>query len=420
MSGLSDIQAKKAKALEKSYKLSDGGGMYLEVMPNGSKYWRLKYRFGGKEKRLALGVYPVVSLAQARERRENARKLLSNGLDPSAVKQEQQLQAMQSATNSFKAVSDEWLTKQTMWTPSNREKVESMLKRDLLPWLGNRSMSEITPPELLAVLRRIEARGAIESAHRAKGMCGQIFRYAVATGRAERDQAADLRGALPATKSKHHSAITDPKKAGALMRAIDGFTGGFIVLCALRLSPLVFVRSGELRGAGWDEFNLDDAVWTIPAERVDTVGGERVTAMKMAVPHLVPLSRQAVHILRELQPLTGGGRFVFPSARGQGRPMSENAVRVALRTIGYTNDEMTPHGFRAMASTMLDNMGYESKLIERQLAHDEPNAVKAAYKRELWRMYLPERTAMMQAWADYLDALKAGAKVIPLRGNSAA
>ena len=417
---LTELEIKKAKPVVKPYKLADGGGMYLLIQPTGSKLWRLAYRFAGKQKTLALGIYPDVSLSDARERREQARKLLANDVDPSELKKTQKTQGVADSVDSFGAVSSEWLTKQTMWTPSNREKVESMLKRDLLPWLGNRSMSEITPPELLAVLRRIEARGAIESAHRAKGMCGQIFRYAVATGRAERDQAADLRGALPATKSKHHSAITDPKKAGALMRAIDEFTGGFIVLCALRLSPLVFVRSGELRGAGWDEFNLDDAVWTIPAERVDTVGGERVTAMKMAVPHLVPLSRQAVHILRELHPLTGGGRFVFPSARGQGRPMSENAVRVALRTIGYTNDEMTPHGFRAMASTMLDNLGYESKLIERQLAHDEPNAVKAAYKREMWRMYMPERTAMMQRWADYLDILKAGAKVIPLRGNSAA
>ena len=418
MGKLTDIQVRKEKPREKSFKLSDGDGLYIEIMPNGSKYWRMKYRYGGKEKRLAFGVYPDTSMAQARRRCEDARKLLANGQDPGVVKQEQKLQSLIAATNSFEAVANEWLTKQIDWTPSNREKIESMLKRDLLPWLGARPMSEITPPELLAVLRRIESRGALESAHRARALCGQIFRYAVSTGRAERDQAADLRGALPVVKSKHHAAITDPVKVAALLLAIDDYQGTLIVRCAFRLAPLVFVRPGELRQAEWKEIDLENSLWTIPALRSDTEDGRRVTAMKMGVPHIVPLSHQAVTILKELYPLTGSGRFVFPSARGQSRPMSENAIRVALRAIGYGNEDMTPHGFRAMASTILDNMGYDPKLLERQLAHDEPNAVKAAYKRELWRMYLPERTAMMQAWSDYLDSLKAGAKVIPLRANS--
>lgn len=415
MGKLTDVQVRKEKPREKPFKLSDGDGLYLEIMPGGAKYWRMKYRYGGKEKRLAFGVYPDVTMAQARRRCEDARNLLANGQDPSAAKQEQKLQAKIAAANSFEAVATEWLTKQTTWTPSNREKIESMLRRDLYPWLGSRPMSDITPPELLAVLRRIESRGALESAHRARSLCGQVFRYAVSTGRAERDQAADLRGALPAVKSVHHAAITEPAEVAKLLLAMDGYQGTLVVRCAFLLAPLVFVRPGELRQAEWQEIDLEQALWTIPARRSDTEDGRRVTAMKMGVPHLVPLSRQAVAILKELQPLTGGGRFVFPSARGQGRPMSENAIRVALRAIEYTNEDMTPHGFRAMASTILDNMGYDPKLLERQLAHDEPNAVKAAYKRELWRMYLPERTAMMQAWADYLDSLRAGAQVLPFK-----
>lgn len=415
MGKLTDVQVRKEKPKEKPFKLSDGDGLYLEIMPSGAKYWRMKYRYGGKEKRLAFGVYPEITMAQARRRCEEARNHLANGQDPSAVKQDQKLQAKIAAANSFEAVSKEWLTKQTNWTPSNREKIESMLRRDLYPWMGSRPMSDITPPELLAVLRRIESRGALESAHRARSLCGQVFRYAVSTGRAERDQAADLRGALPAVKSVHHAAITEPAEVAKLLLAMDGYQGTLVVRCAFLLAPLVFVRPGELRQAEWQEIDLEQALWTIPARRSDTEDGRRVTAMKMGVPHLVPLSRQAVAILKELHPLTGGGRFVFPSARGQGRPMSENAIRVALRAIEYTNEDMTPHGFRAMASTILDNMGYDPKLLERQLAHDEPNAVKAAYKRELWRMYLPERTAMMQAWADYLDSLRAGAKVLPFK-----
>lgn len=415
MGKLTDVQVRKEKPKEKPFKLSDGDGLYLEIMPSGAKYWRMKYRYGGKEKRLAFGVYPEITMAQARRRCEEARNHLANGQDPSAVKQDQKLQAKIAAANSFEAVAKEWLTKQTTWTPSNREKIESMLRRDLYPWLGSRPMSDITPPELLAVLRRIESRGALESAHRARSLCGQVFRYAVSTGRAERDQAADLRGALPAVKSVHHAAITEPAEVAKLLLAMDGYQGTLVVRCAFLLAPLVFVRPGELRQAEWQEIDLEQALWTIPAQRSDTEDGRRVTAMKMGVPHLVPLARQAVAILKELQPLTGRGRFVFPSARGQGRPMSENAIRVALRAIEYTNEDMTPHGFRAMASTILDNMGYDPKLLERQLAHDEPNAVKAAYKRELWRMYLPERTAMMQAWADYLDSLRAGAQVVPFK-----
>ncbi|CAG9931540.1 tyrosine-type recombinase/integrase [Candidatus Nitrotoga arctica] len=401
---LSDAAARKAKPEAKAYKMADGGGMYLEVMPTGSKYWRLKYRFGGKEKRLAFGVYPDVSLAQARERRGDARKLLANDIDPGIVKQAQKATKLELAENSFEVIAREWFVRHTPnWKENHSSKIIARLEKDVFPWIGARPIAEIAAPALLATMRRIEARGALETAHRALACCGQIFRYAVSTGRAERDPTGDLRGSLPPVKrDKHFAAITEPKKVGELMRDIDGYQGSYIVKSAFKLSPLLFVRPGELRKMEWKDLNLDAAEWCYFITKTETQ-------------HIVPLARQAVEVLREIQPLTGRGKYVFHGERDHDRPMSDNAIRSALRRMGWANDEMTPHGFRAMASTILDNMGYKQEWLERQLAHEEPNKVKAAYKRDAWRMYLPERTAMMQAWADYLDKLKAGAVVIPLR-----
>lgn len=400
---LSDAAARKAKPEAKAYKMADGGGMYLEVMPSGSKYWRLKYRFGGKEKRLAFGVYPDVSLAQARERREDARKLLAKDIDPGIVKQAQKASKLDLAKNSFEVIAREWFVRHAPnWKENHSSKIIARLEKDIFPWIGARPIAEITAPALLATIRRIEARGALETAHRSLACCGQVFRYAVSTGRAERDPTGDLRGSLPPVKrDKHFAAITEPKKVGELMRDIDGYQGSYIVKSAFKLSPLLFVRPGELRKMEWKDLNLDAAEWCYFITKTETQ-------------HIVPLARQAVEVLREIQPLTGRGKYVFHGERDHDRPMSDNAIRSALRRMGWANDEMTPHGFRAMASTILDNMGYKQEWLERQLAHEEPNKVKAAYKRDAWRMYLPERTAMMQAWADYLDKLKAGAVVIPL------
>ena len=403
---LTDLQVKNAKPTIKSFKLSDGGGLFMLVHTNGGRYWRLAYRFDGKQKTLALGVYPDVSLANARERREQARKLLANDTDPGGVKQEQKARVAALSEHSFEIIAREWFAKHSPnWKENHSSKILARLENDMFPWIGARPISEIAAPALLAAIRRIETRGALETAHRVLAICGQVFRYAVATGRAERDPTGDLRGALPPVKrGNHFAAITDPKKVGELLRDIDGYQGSFIVQCAFKLSPMLFVRPGELRKMEWAEVDLDKAEWIIPAEK-----------MKMGVTHIVPLATQAMTIMREIQPLTGNGKYVFHGERDHERPMSDNAIRSALRRMGWANDEMTPHGFRAMASTILDNMGYKQEWLERQLAHEEPNKIKAAYKREAWRMYLPERTAMMQAWADYLDKLKAGAEVIPLR-----
>lgn len=399
---LTDTAARKAKPAEKPYKLSDGGGMYLEVMPTGSKYWRLKYRFCGKEKRLALGVYPDVPLIQARERREAARKLLANGVDPGMVKQQTKLAGKENAANSFEAIAREWFVKHsTNWVPDHGQRIMRRLEKDIFPWLGHRPISEITAPEMLAVLRRMESRGALDTAHRAHQNCGKIMRYAIATGRAERDPSADLRGALPPTRATHHASITEPKAIGALLRALQGYEGTFITKCALQLAPLLFVRPGELRHAEWAEFDLDNSEWKIPAEK-----------MKMRSPHFVPLCTQALTILHDLRALTGTGRYVFPGARSAARPMSENTVNAALRRMGYENSDMTGHGFRSMASTLLNEHGWNRDAIERQLAHAERDAVRAAYN---YAEHMPERRRMMQHWADYLDGLRNGAKVIPLR-----
>jgi len=404
---LTDTAIRSAKPKDKTFKLFDGGGLYLEVNPAGGKWWRWKYRFGGKEKRLSFGVYPDVSLKFAREKRDAARQQLAAGTDPAEARKAGKL--AQAGAESFEAIAREWHAKFSPgWVASHGDRILRRLEKDLFPWLGKRPIAEVKAPELLAVLRRIESRGAQETAHRAMQNCGQVFRYAVATGRADRDPTGDLRGALPPPKEKHHASIIEPKRIGALLRAIDAYEGFFATKCALRLAPLVFVRPGELRKAQWPEIDFEKAEWRVPAER-----------MKMREQHIVPLSCQAVEILRELEPLTNRGipakpaapRYVFPGARSHLRPMSENAILAALRRMGYTKEEMTGHGFRSMASTLLHEQGWNHQAIERQLAHAERNAVSAAYN---FAEHLPERRKMMQAWADYLDGLKAGAEVIPL------
>lgn len=405
MNNLSDISIKKAKPGPKPYKLTDGGGLFLQVVTKGGKYWRLAYRFAGKQKTLALGVYPDVGLANARSRRDDARKLLANNVDPGIAKQEKKAAVIAQTEHGFEAIAREWFARHAPnWKENHSSKIIARLEKDVFPWIGARPIVEINAPILLVAIRKIEARGALETAHRALATCGQVFRYAVATGRAERDPTGDLRGALPPVrKDRHFAAITDPKKVGELMRDIDGYQGSYIVKSAFKLSPLLFVRPGELRKMEWMELDLDKAEWIIPGEK-----------MKMGVTHIIPLAKQAVEILREMKSLTGRSKYVFHGERDHDRPMSDNAIRSALRRMGWANDEMTPHGFRAMASTILDNMGYKQEWLERQLAHEEPNKIKAAYKRDAWRMYLPERTAMMQAWADYLDKLKEGAVVLQL------
>lgn len=401
---LTDLQVKKAKVTDKPQKLSDGGGLYLLVQANGAKYWRLKYRFMGVEKVLALGVYPDISLSDARERREVARKLLANGADPSAVKKAQKAASVALTENSFEIVAREWFMKHASnWADTHSSKVIRRLEADAFPWIGSRPIGDITAPELLAMLRRVESRGALDTAHRVHQNCGQVFRYAIATGRAQRDPSADLRGALPPANRKHYPTITDPKAIGELLRAIDGYTGTYSTRYALRLAPMLFVRPSELRKAEWCEFNLDKAEWRIPATR-----------MKMKAQHIVPLSSQALAVLRELYCISGFAKYVFPSPRTTTKPMSDNTVNAALHRLGYKG-EFVGHGFRHMASTLLNEQGWNRDAIERQLAHAERDGVRAAYN---YAEYLPERKRMMQAWADYLDGLASGADVITLQRKS--
>ncbi len=402
---LTDTAIRTAKPAIKPRKLFDGGGLYLEVSPAGGKWWRLKYRFNGKEKRLSLGVYPDVPLKTARDKRDEARKLLALGTDPSENRKAIKSGRMDRAANSFEVLAREWFAKySTNWAATHSDRIIARFERDVFPWIGGRPIAEITAPELLETARKIEARGALETAHRALSTCGQVFRYAVATGRAERDPTGDLRGALPPYKGGHFAAITDPKRVGQLLREIDGYQGTFTVNCALRVAPLVFVRPGELRFAQWADIDLDAAEW-------------RYTATKTDTPHIVPLATQAVALLRDLHAVTGQGQYLFPSARSPRRAMSDNAILAALRRMGIAKDEMSGHGFRAMARTILDEvLGVRPDLIEHQLAHAVRDPNGRAYNRTA---HLPERRKMMQQWADYLDKLKAGADVIPLRGNAA-
>jgi len=399
---LTDARARNAKPKNNQFKLFDTDGLFLLVSPAGGKWWRFKYRHEGKEKLISLGTYPEVRLAQARARRDEARKQVADGIDPSEARKALKASRVQNEST-FEVVAREWHTKFTpTWTPGHAVTIKNRLEFNVFPWIGERPVNEIKAPELLMVLRRIESRGALETAHRIRSICGQVFRYAVATGRAERDPAGDLRGALPSVKPKHHSAITDPGKVAGLLRAIDGYQGSLVTKCALRLAPYLFVRPGELRQMEWAQINLEAAEWNIPAEK-----------MKTRQPHLVPLAHQSLEILRELYPLTGTGKYVFPNPRSSKRPMSNNAVLAALRRMGFEKEEMTGHGFRAMARTILDEvLQFRVDFIEHQLAHAVRDPNGRAYNRTA---HLTERRKMMQTWADYLDGLKAGAKVIPLR-----
>ena len=393
---LNDTRIRNAKPGERDYKLTDFDGLYLLIRTNGSRLWRFAYRFGGKQKQIALGAYPQVTLAEARERRDAARKLLAAAKDPSVERRLEKI-AKAAGGNSFREVAEEFLGKQ------RREgRSEATLSKNR--WLlepafaafGDRAIGEVTAPELLHALRKFELRGRYESARRLRTVAGMIFRYAIATGRATRDIALDLRGALTTPKVNHRAAITDPKELGALLRAIEGYSGQPTTRLALQLSALLFVRPGELRLARWKEIDFEKAVWTVPAE-----------TMKMKRPHRVPLSRQAIVIFRELHGMTGQGEYVFPAVNSFRRPMSNNTLNAALRRLGYAKDEISVSGFRATASTLLNEMGrWNPDAIERQLAHMEENDVRRAYMHaaEFWN----ERVEMMQVWADYLDELRYG------------
>jgi integrase len=397
---LSETKVRTAKPQEKEYKLFDGGGLFLLVTPSGGKLWHFKYRLDGRERKLTLGPYPEISLAEARAKKDEARRQIANGIDPGAIRKAQK-QAKTAETETFEVIAREWHTKfKTMWTAVHAGTTMARLERDLFPWIGSRPIKDIKAPELLAVIRRVENRGALETAHRIRTIAGQIFRYAVATGRAERDPSGDLKGALPQPRESHHAAITDPKEVAPLLRALDSYEGHFVVKCALRLAPMFFVRPGELRNAEWAEIDIDGAVWNIPAHK-----------MKMKQAHIVPLCTQAIEILTELKQLTGASKYVFPSGRSFARPMSNNAILAALRRMGYDKETMTGHGFRAMARTILDEvLQVRPDFIEHQLAHAVRDPNGRAYNRT---SHLAERKDMMQLWADYLDGLKKGAQVLP-------
>jgi integrase len=388
---LTDAKIRSAAPRDKSFRIYDSRGMYLEVSPTGGRWWRWKYRVASKEKRLSLGTYPDVSLKEARERRDAARRLLSDGVDPGENRKAIKLARAGSAENSFEAVAREWFGKFSPgWAESHAGRMMRRLERDVFPWIGARPIREISAPELLAVVRRIEGR-TVETAHRAMRSCGQIFRYAISTGRCERDPSADLKGALPPAERNHFAAVTDPERLGAILRALDAYRGTLTVQSALRLAPLVFVRPGELRMAEWAHIDLGRAEWAF-------------TVSKTKQPHIVPLAHQAVAILKEIHPVTGHGRYVFPGARSAKRPMSDAAILVALRAMEISAQELHAHGFRAIARTLLDErLGFRPDIIEHQLAHAVRDPLGRAYNRT---SFLLERKVMMQQWADYLDRLK--------------
>ena len=390
---LTDTALRAAKPTEKTQKFFDGNGLYLLITPKGAKSWRLKYRFQGKEKLISLGPYPLVSLKEARERSLVARKTLEGGIDPSAERK----QAKNKTQNTFELVAREWHEMQsTKWTKTTATAVMQRMQRNFFPFIGAKPIDEVTAPEILALLRKVEARGTISSAHDLKHCCSGVMRYAIATGRAERDPTADLRGALKPNRKKHRPALTAPEAVGNLMHAIYNYQGSFVVRSALQLLAFTFCRSTELRNAEWNEFDFEDKLWRIPAER-----------MKMRRDHLVPLSKQAIAVLEKLRMYSGKGQYVFPSYRSETVPFGKTALQRAVKIMGFERDEMCPHGFRSMASTLLNEQGYNADWIERQLAHVSNNQVRAAYNRA---EYLPERRKMLQEWADYLDKLRKKAR----------
>ena len=412
---LTDTAIKNAKPGEKPVKLYDADGLLLWIAPSGGKWWRLKYRLGGKEKMLSLGTYPEVGLREARERRDEARRRLADGIDPSAHRKAAKSTKALREANSFELVAREWHAKYaSTWSASHGVRILRRLEANAFPWIGGKPTADLKPADVLEVLRGVERRGTLETAHRLRDNIGQAMRYAVATGRAERDITADLRGALPPVQKRHFAAITEPAKVGELLRAIDGYTGTFPVACALKLAPLLFQRPGELRLAEWPEFDLDGATWEIPAGRMKrTKQGKAEGAA-----HIVPLPSQAVAILRELHALTGTGRYVLPGVRSPSRPMSDNTINAGLRRMGYDNETMTGHGFRAMARTILDEvLAFPPAIIEAQLAHAVKDPLGRAYNRTA---HLPQRREMMQRWADYLEGIKRGAQILRFEGDQAA
>jgi len=410
----SDATIKAIKQGDLRQRINDGAGLYLRLFVNGGSHgWRFDYSINGRRNTLSFGTYPVTSLAFARKQADEARRKVREGIDPATERKETRAEVTRARAadrlakaglppvDSFEQVAREWFEKHSPnWAASHSEKIIRRLERDVFPWLGATTIRSIAPKDVLAVLRRVEERGALETTHRVQQNCGQVFRYAVATGRADIDPSRDLRGALAPWKPEHYPTITEPRKVGQLLRDIDECEAGFITRCAMRLAPLVFVRPGELRRAEWNEINLEAAEWRIPKEK-----------MKARALHIVPLSQQAIAILEELKALTGAGRWVFPGVRTNGQPMSENTINAALRRLGYSRATLTAHGFRGMASTMLHERGWSSDVIERQLAHAERDAVKAAYNRA---EHLVERRKMMQSWAEYLDGLKHEARVRPV------
>ncbi len=404
---LTDSAIRNAKPGEKDYKLADSGGLYLLVTPAGGKLWRLKFRSDGKERKLSIGRYPEISLAEARKQRDAARQKVALGADPAREKQRKKIQAQLSVDNTFAGISAEYCAKRKRdghkgWAPSTAIRCEFLLSR-LCASIGRLPIAEIQPADVLAAVRKMESKGKLESARRTLQLASAVFRYAVSTARLASDPTRDLRGALTAPTVTHYGAITDPKRVGELLRAIDEYDGSGTTKLALQVAPHVFVRPGELRHAVWSEFDLDGAVWIIPAGK-----------MKMRKPHTVPLSRQAIAIFREVFVATGPSGYVFPSMRSRTRPMSENTLNAALRRLGFSSDEMTAHGFRAMASTLLNESGkWHPDAIERALAHGDSDKVRAAYHRGAhWN----ERVEMAQWWSDHLDTLRNGAEIVRLRG----
>ncbi|MCB5184015.1 integrase arm-type DNA-binding domain-containing protein [Methylobacillus gramineus] len=401
---LTDVSIRNAKPRDNAYKLYDEGGLFIQVTPSGGKWWRFKYRFDAKEKLLSLGTYPEVSLSDARGRRDDARKLLAQdpAIDPSANRKAQKSSRSESSANSFEVITREWLgTHMSDKSTSHQDRTLRRLEVHLFPWIGKQPISDITAPAILECLKRVQNQNKLETAHRTLQAAGQVFRFAVQTGRAVRDVTADLRGALPSPQIKHMASITDPKEVSELLRAVDGFTGTLTVQTALRLAPLLFVRPGELRTARWADIDLEAGEW-------------RYRVSKTKTDHLVPLSHQAIALLKDIQPLSGHGEFVFMGGHDPKKPMSEAAINAALKRMGYdTQTQITGHGFRAMARTLLhERLNIDPHIIEHQLAHKVPDALGNAYNRT---RFIEQRKQMMQEWADYLDELKAGAKVIPLK-----
>jgi integrase len=399
---LSNTAIINAKAADKSYKMYDTDGLFLQVTPQGGKWWRLKYRFDGKEKLLSLGTYPDISLSQARQKREDSKKLLAIEIDPSENRKQTKADNRLNIENSFELVAREWWqSHMTNKADSHKEKVIRRFELYLFPWIGKKPISSITAPQVLETLRRIEKQNKVETAHRTLQTAGQVFRYAVQTGRAIRDVTADLKGALPATTVKHMAAFTEPKDVAELLRALDAFNGTLTVQCAIKLAPLVFVRPSELRMAKWADIDLDAGTWQYLVSKTKT-------------DHIVPLSTQALAILHEVHPVSGHGQYVFQGGHSPLKPMSESAINAALKRMGYdTQKDITGHGFRAMARTILhERLNIDPAIIEHQLAHKVPDTLGSAYNRT---KFIEQRKIMMQSWADYLDELKAGAIVVPFK-----